>query len=191
MWIIALYILSIILQLIVGDYYVLNRSGLKGKRSPTNISLYIFIILEYSAFAFLLSRFINLILLKKYLILSCVLFTVVAVLIWFSNLPFRSAASVTTTIESISLIPFCLYYFVELLKKRPFLKLTGEPSFWITTGILFLFICITPYYLLYAYFKKYPEMHMIDFLGYDLLVLFLAKSSLVEIKQPNYSSEFE
>lgn len=185
MWIIALYVFLIFLQLVIANYYELFKHHRNGKQNPAAIAFYLFIILEYSIFAFLLSRFIHLILIKNYLIISCFIFAVTAIFIWDSNLSFDKATSITTTIESFCLVPFCLYYFVELLNRPPLFKLTGEPSFWITTGILFLFIFITPYYLAYDYFKKIPEMGMIDFLSYDLLVILLAKASFLNFKQQN------
>ena len=185
LWAIVLYIFLITVQLLIGLYYHFVAPEIQGKQSPTNISAYIFVVLEYSIFALLLSKFIHSTAAEKYLPLSCILFGVVAILVWQSNSSFYKAFSVETAIESISLIPFCLYYFFELLNNPPLLKLTSEPAFWITTGILFLFICITPYYLVFDYFKKINEMQMIDFFGYDLVVLFLAKASFTKSKSAN------
>jgi hypothetical protein len=185
LWAIVLYIFLITMQLLIGLYYHFIGTEVKGKQSPTNISAYLFVVLEYSIFALLLSKFVRSIAVEKYLPLSCILFGVVAIVVWYSNSSFYKAFSVETAIESISLIPFCLYYFFELLNNPPLLKLTNEPAFWITTGILFLFICITPYYLVFHYFKKINEMQMIDFFGYDLVVLFLAKASFTKSKSAN------
>ena len=185
LWAIVFYIFLITVQVLIGIYYDFVGPEFKGKGDPTNISAYIFAILEYSIFALLLSTFIRSVVVKKYLSISCLLFSISAVLIWYYNTSFTKAFSIETTIESISLIPFCLYYFFELLSNPPLLKLTNEPSFWITTGILFLFICITPYYLLFDYFKNITQMQLIDFFGYDLLVLFLAKASFIKSKSTN------
>jgi hypothetical protein len=176
---IPLYIFLIIVQLAIADYYLFFKENSTRKANPTNISAYAFIILEYLIFAILLAKFIKLTILKKYLIFSCIPFTVTAIILWFSISSMSKTISIITTIESVSIIPFCLYYFFELLNDPPFLKLTAEPSFWITTGILFLFICITPYYFALNYFKNIPEMQIIDYFGYDLIVLFLAKASIV------------
>ena len=116
---------------------------------------------------------------KKYLICSCIVFTIVGTICWHTTSPFEKTFSVITIIESISLTPFCFYYFYELLNTPPFLKITKDPAFWITTGILFLFVCITPYYLAFEQIKEIHEMQMIDFFGYDLIVLFLAKASFI------------
>lgn len=184
-WAIVLYLFLVMMQLLIGLYCDLVSPEIQGKQSPTNISAFVFVILEYSIFALLLSKFIHSTAVEKYLPLSCILFGLAAVLVWCSNSSFSKAFSVETTIESICLIPFCLFYFFELLNNPPLLKLTNEPAFWITTGILFLLICITPYYLVFDYFKNINEMQMIDFFGYDLIVLFLAKASLTKPKSAN------
>ena len=176
---ISLYIFLMILQIAFGLYFIFANSHHRGKQSPINVSGYIFIVFEYGMFAILLSNFIKLIIIKKYLLYSCILFPLIAIAIWFLIPSFARVVSVLNAIESISLIPFCLYYFFELLRNPTSVRLTEQPSFWITTGILFLFICITPYYIAYDYFKKVPQMQIIDYIGYDLLVLFLAKGSFI------------
>jgi len=180
LWSISLYTFLITTQLLIGIYYDLVRPELQGKKSPADMSAYIFVILEYSIFAVLLSKFIHSIAVKKYLLVSCFVFAVLAALIWRFNSSFYKAFSVETTIESLCLFPFCLYYFFELLNEPPLLKITTEPAFWITTGILFLFICITPYYLVFDYLKNVEGMQMIDFVGYDVLVLFLGKAGFTK-----------
>jgi len=182
LWAIVFYIFLITVQLLIGLSLHFTGLELQGKKSAANISAYIFVIPEYAIFAFLLSKFIHSIVVGKYLRLSCILFSVVAILVWHFSASFYKAFSIETAIESISLIPFCLYYFFELLDNPPLLKLTNDPGFWITTGILFLFICITPYYLVFDYFRNTNEMQMIDFVGYDLIVLFFAKASLTEVE---------
>jgi len=185
LWAIVLYIFLITVQVFIGIYFDFAWPDSAEKTHPTNLSAYIFVILEYSIFSLLLSKFIRSVAAKKYLPLSCILFSISAVLIWYYNTSFTRAFSIETTIETISLIPFCLYYFFELLNNPPLAKLSDEPAFWITTGILFLFICITPYYLVFDYFKNIHEMQMIDFFGYDLVVLFLAKASFLKFKSAN------
>ena len=182
---IPLYILLIICQLVFGNYIIFSGISETGKTYLVNMSAYIFTILEYFLFAILLSKFIKLSIIKKYLRFSCIVFALLGVMSWHVIPSSTNALSFITGAESISLIPSCLYYFYELLNIPPFLKITEEPAFWIATGILFLLICITPYYLAFDYFKKINEMQMIDFFGYDLIVLFLAKASFTKSKSAN------
>jgi hypothetical protein len=145
----------------------------------------VFTIIEYCIFAIFLSKFIRLPIVKKYLIVSCIIFIAIGIITWYSIPSFYRDLTIITNIETVSLIPFCLFYFFELLNNPPFLKLTEEPAFWITTGILFLFICITPFYLAFHYFRKIPEMQVIDYLGYDLIILFFVKASFTKPKTSN------
>jgi hypothetical protein len=156
------------------------------KTHPSNISAYIFTIIEYCIFAILLSRFIKLPVIRKYLIFSCFPFILIGIITWYSIPSFVKDISTITSIEGVSLIPVCLYYFYELLNSPPFLKLTEEPPFWITTGILFLFICITPFYLVVDYFIKKPEMQFLDYLGYYLIILLLTKACSIN---PNHIND--
>jgi hypothetical protein len=182
---VPLYILLIIVQLSFGNYVIFGALPDERKKYLVNLSAFVFTVLEYLIFSILLSKFIKLPIIKKYLRLSSIPFAVLGIISWHFISLSTNALSFITAAESILLIPFCLYYFYELLNIPPFLKITDEPSFWITTGILFLFICITPYYLAFDYFKNIYEVQMIDFFGYDLMVLFLAKASFTKSKSVN------
>lgn len=178
---ILVYLFLIISQLSFANYIMLSTAD----ERLVNMSAYVFIIFEYAIFTTLLSKFIRSTIIKKYLLVSCILFITIGIVSWYAISMHRKALSFITSVECISLIPFCLYYFSELLTNPPLLKITGEPSFWIITGILFLLICITPFYLAFNHLKKNYEMQMIDFLGYDLIVLFLAKASFTKSKSAN------
>ena len=179
------YIFFIVLQLGIANYFVFRNTHFNTNKNPTNISAYVFTIIEYCIFAIFLSKFIKLPIVKKYLIVSCIIFIAIGIITWYSIPSFYRDLTIITNIETVSLIPFCLFYFFELLNNPPFLKLTEEPAFWITTGILFLFICITPFYLAFHYFRKIPEMQVIDYFGYDLIILFFVKASFTKPKTSN------
>src|SRR5689334_15527788 len=100
MWVIAIYILLIFLQLLFGYGCDLLFSNPGGKKSLINLSAYSFAVVEYSIFAFLLYKFIYFPFVKIYLIISSMLFTITAILLWCSNLSYPKANSIVTTIES-------------------------------------------------------------------------------------------
>ena len=179
------YIFLIVVQLSFGNYIIFGALPDARKKYLVNLSAFVFSVLEYLIFSILLSQFIKLRIIRRYLRLSSIPFVVLGVISWHFIRLSTNALSFITAAESILLIPFCLYYFYELLNLPPFLKITEEPSFWITTGILFLFICITPYYLAFDYFKNIYEVQMIDFFGYNLMILFLAKASFTKSKSVN------
>jgi hypothetical protein len=180
---VQLYLLLIVVQLSFGNYIIFGALSDARKKYLVNLSAFAFTVLEYLIFSILLSRFIKLPIIKNYLRLSCIPFVVLGIISWHFMHSSTNALSFITAAESILLMPFCLYYFYELLNIPPFSKITEEPSFWITTGILFLFICITPYYFAFEYFRNKNEVQMIDFFGYDLMVLFLAKASFIKSRR--------
>lgn len=182
---IPFYILLIIIQALLAEFETFIIAGPGGKKDPTNVSFLVFIVLEFCIFAILLSKFIKALYIKKFLIFSCPIYIVISIIVWIVNSSLSKIFSITTTIESIVLIPLCLFYFYELFLQPPFLSLVKEPSFWITTGILFLLICISPFYFNYKYFLKYPDMQVIDILSYDILVLLFAKACFIESKLKN------
>jgi hypothetical protein len=177
MWLIAIYLFFIFFQLLFGYGCYLLFPDLRGKKSLINLSAHIFVITEYFTFACLLYKFIHLPPVKIYLITSCIPFTITAILLWYSGLSYPKVNSIIIAIESLSIVPCCLYYIFELLNDPYFPRLTNQPSFWVTTGILFLFVSITPLYIAFDYLRKVPEMQVLDFFGYDLLVVFFAKAN--------------
>src|SRR5689334_7275945 len=112
---IPLYIGLIIFQLAFGNYIIFSNASDAVKMHLVNISAYFFTILEYVIFSVLLSNFIRLKIIKNYLRYSCFVFTLIGMISWPSARSSTDALSFITSSESISLIPFCLYYFFELL----------------------------------------------------------------------------
>lgn len=175
-----IYIMLVTIQILVG-YYEIFIIGIIpwGKNSLMNISAFIFILIEFLIFVFLLRSSIQAIRVKNLLFLISIIFPLSSILIWTSTNSLSEALSTISTIESIILIPICLYYFAELLKTPPVLVLSKEPSFWIVTGILFLLICITPFYLAMRYLEPTPEIQIVDHIAYIIIVILFTKSFLV------------
>jgi len=42
----------------------------------------------------------------------------------------------------------CLFYYLELFRKKPLVKLTQSPSFWIVTSFFFYSLIITPFFII-------------------------------------------
>jgi hypothetical protein len=178
--IIQTYILLIIIQILIGYYEMFSAEQMPiGKNSIMNVSAYCFIICEFLIFTILLRIALNSILIKDLLLLSSLLFPLFSLLIWFRTGSIFSAFSQISTLESAIIIPSCLYYFYELLKIPPIINLSREPYFWIVTGILFLSICITPFYLAINFIKPTPEMQIVDHIAYILIVSLFTKAKLV------------
>lgn len=119
---IPIYVSLIIIQFLVSDYDTFISPRSVGKNNPGWISMFVFIVLEYCIFAILLSKFIRAPFIKKFLIFSCPIYTVSAIITWETVSRLSKIYSITTTIESVVLIPSCLFYFYELFVRPPFFK---------------------------------------------------------------------
>lgn len=179
---IIIYILLILLQLLISFFYLFQASKFSTEQ-VTNISAYVLILIEYPILCYLIAVNAKLKLIKRIILFSVIPFEIAAIFNWYYFEKFSERVSITTTIESIPLILFCLYFFYELLQNPPILKLSKESSFWVATGILFLFVCILPYYLAYKYFDKIYEMQLFDYAGYIIIMILFAKGSLCEKSQ--------
>lgn len=87
------------------------------------------------------------------------------------------------TVEAIILLIPCILYFVEIFRTLPYLKLTDQPSFWITTGLFFFLICTLPYSLLENYLRKYyhdimMQLYSIFYLFYILFFVMIIRAYL-------------
>jgi hypothetical protein len=177
---VPLYISMVLAQLFIGQYEVYFLKTKINKQNLANISAYIFVTIEFIIFCLLLINIISNNFVKRSLSRLIFLFPVLSLIIWYSNELFAKAISIITTVESFVLIPACLYYFYELFKRPPLLILTKEPAFWITTGILFLLVSITPFYLFLSYFLDTSiNMQIIDHVAYDIIVILFTKSVYV------------
>ena len=176
---IVLYIFLTVFQLSLGAYITtFSAPPNSNKASIVNISVYIYIIFEYIILSFLISNFIVSEFIKKIIKLSCILFPAIAIFNWFYFDSFIIALSISNTMEGILLIISSLYFFQELIRTPIIPQLEKDPSFWIVIGILFLFICITPYYLSFEYFKAIPQMQIIDYVAYLIIIVLFTKASL-------------
>lgn len=66
--------------------------------------------------------------------------------------------SITYAIGCLCVVTLCVYYFYELFRLKKFVKLTHEPSFWITTGLLFYFSCSFPLLTTANFVQNIPEI---------------------------------
>lgn len=90
-------------------------------------------------------------------------------------------------IESIIILVPCFIYLFQLFIKPPTLNLLNEPSFWFYSGILIYFILTLPLFFMINYFQGKNMGNMLDivnFLGYNLIFLFLTRAYLCKVKMP-------
>lgn len=181
--IIPFYFSLITSQLILGTYYALFvTKSIPDKNHPGHIFLAIYLILEYVIIAFLLSKFLKSRWMKSYLITTSVLYSLLVIYCWLKNDSWSEFISIASTVGSLLLIFPCLYFFYELMRDLPTLKLSDEPSFWIVTAVLFLFLWITPIYLAFKSLSLI-DLKLIDHLAYATLIILFTKATLCKPQQ--------
>jgi hypothetical protein len=176
--IIFAFFLLTLFQLIIGlidQLFIDNSNKISGRKSLTSISVLIYIICEYQIYVYLLLIFINSQTIKTYLKISRYFIFILAIILWFSIISIELLTSCYTIAEGILLLPACFYFFYEILTGPPVLKLNEEPSFWIVTGITFLFVCLIPAYIGIAIIQNFKPIGVMDYIGYCLLTILLLK----------------
>ena len=166
-------------QTILASYINLFQSGNKEFAFVIQGSINIFTILEFLIFYYFLIKRIRSVFIKRLMRLFIFLFIFITAYFWgFTNEFFQNPARLTV-IESFLIIFSCLFYFYELFKYPLIKNLLSEPSFWMVTGMLFLFSSIVPLFLIHDYIAKnfsilYDNLYSINFIAYSLLfVLFI------------------
>ena len=175
---IVVYFVLTLAQSLVTTFekYIMDpENKLTERISPSYVSGFIYINIEYYICSYLLSKFIKSKLIKKILRLSLIFMLSLAVFLWFTNLNMIKVISIFSTAESILLLLPSFYYFYEILYDPPVLQLNKEPSFWIVTGIIFLFICLLPVYLGLGILNRIDSIQTIDYIGYALIILLFLK----------------
>jgi len=177
--VIAAYIFLVVIQLVFADCVELFVGyNKRGKLFPVNQSVAIYLPIEFGLLGYLLSSAIKAISVKKYLLIASIFFLILTIYEWFTLNQWSTFLTIVSTTESLLLIIPSLIYFIELMKSPPTLNLIKEPNFWIVTGILFLFVCITPLYLFFKFTARNPEIQIIDYLAYATTILLFTKASL-------------
>ena len=176
--IIFVFFLLTLFQIIIGlidQFFIDTSNKISGRKSPTNISMVVYIICEYQIYVYLLLIFVKSPPVKTYLEISRYFIFFLAIILWFSKISMSLVASYYTLAEGILLLPACFYFFYEILTGPPVLKLSEESSFWIVTAITFLFICLIPAYIGIAIIQKFKPIGIMDYLGYCLLTILFLK----------------
>jgi len=178
--VILLFFILTFTQLLIGilqDYLSDHDNKLKGRDNITNIAGYIYLFLEYAIYIYLLHKFIKSPSIKIYLKISPAIILPLGIFLWFSQINLIHAISIFTITEALLLLFPCFYFFYEILNHPPVLQLSKEPSFWIITGITFLFICLIPVYLGLIIIGVIQPIQTIDYIGYMIIIVLFLKGT--------------
>ena len=175
--IIFIFFLFTLIQLIISliEPIIDVSNKFTGRKSPTNISMVVYIICEYQIYVYLLLIFIKSQPVKTYLEISRYFILFLAIILWFSKIGMELLASYYTLAEGILLLPACFYFLYEILTGPPVFKLSEEPSFWIVTGIIFLFVCLIPAYIGIAIIQNFEPIGVMDYIGYYFITILFLK----------------
>jgi hypothetical protein len=132
--------------------YVVSKGGY------TTVQYNIYNLLEFGFFIYLITQNIENrhIQRKPNWILWLYLAIAIANLLIFQGI--NTYNSVTYAIGSLAVVALSIFYFFELFRKKHFVQLSREPSFWIITGILFYFSCSFPLLTTTNFIQKMPEI---------------------------------
>ena len=86
-------------------------------------------------------------------------------------------------IELLILLLSCSFYYIELFRSNPVLKLTNTPDFWVAGGLTFYLACTLPITIIIPYIFKtnsllYLNLYSIIYLFYILLFLMTIRAYL-------------
>jgi hypothetical protein len=86
--------------------------------------------------------------------------------------------TMTYSLGCLLIVAACIYYFWELFQSKNYVNLAREPTFWISSGVLFNYTCNFPVYALINLVKMDPGviyviLIVIDFVGILLYLSFI------------------
>ena len=131
--------------------------------------------IEFSVFTHFFLQVIKGVQRKKVIKICFILFAIFFLYCFITDENFyRSVSSDTQnrvyTIESLFISIFSVFYFFELFKNLPAVRLGNEPSFWVATGIFFFNFCTLPFSLMESYFAS--ENHSLASKLYAIFYIF-------------------
>jgi len=150
-----------------------------------------FTVFEFCFYLFILSNIIATIKIKRIIIFSLVVYLLIS-LININLIQKDTFHSVTYSLGCLLIVIFCIYYFFELFRSPIAVKLTGEPPFWICSGLLFYYCCSLPLYgginFLYQLpkFLLYNMQNIVNVMNILLYSLFTI-AFLCRLRIPKYT----
>lgn len=149
---------------------------------------YSFTIVEMVTFSFFYYQLIGSLIVKKLIIILNIVFCLFCIYMFFMDQGFYQSMSQVIqsevyAVEAVILLIVCLFFFIEMFTKPPYIDLKNEPIFWISTGLLFFLTCTLPYSLLESHISRnipsfYPPSYSIFYIFYIFLFLMIIRAYL-------------
>src|SRR4030095_9411652 len=121
----------------IGTYLVLNNY-------PTNNLYNIYNIFYFELYLIIMYSIVKNRRAKRIMFNIMIAFAIIGIVNLFFIQWFQNFQSFTYSLGCLLVVAFCIYYFFELFLAPTYIKLAYEPSFWLTTGLLFYYCCIFP-----------------------------------------------
>lgn len=142
----------------------------------------IYIIVNFAYLIFLLRSFLRNERIKRIFSWSIFTFVVIALINIFFIQGFYSFNTYTFIIGSIIMVICCIYYFYQRMKFPDSQSLLRDPTFWLSTGLLFFYTCSLPIFglnnfvaniPLYIYNSFYLINQLLNIILYSLFMISL------------------
>jgi hypothetical protein len=130
----------------------------------------------------------------KAFVLTTILISIYTILFASSSVIKKFEGYISVTSSFLLLIP-AIYYFYTLFAEPPIKNLLREPSFWITTGIVFLHGINIPLFFAESYLLKeftavWYNLYSINYIAYCFLFILLIISLLCKTGKKKTKNEF-
>ncbi|MBX2923609.1 MAG: hypothetical protein KF746_15515 [Chitinophagaceae bacterium] len=141
--------------------YIAVRMSYKGINT---IALYnIFTAIEFVFYLWMFSQIIHHPVIKKFLYNCLWMYPVVFLMNRLFIQKGEQYHTLTAGLGSLLIVLAAIFYFYELFQSEKSVDLVREPSFWISSGLLFFYSCSFPLYSLISYFYS-PSNKIVNYL---------------------------
>jgi hypothetical protein len=152
---------TLIVELTAG--YIISKGG------HTLVLYNVFSIVNYCFYLFVLGEIVRSKRVKKLIWWSIGLLVLLSIINLLYVQKISSFNSMTFSLGALLIVSFCIYYFFELFQLPTAVNLLREPAFWISSGLLFFFVC------------SYPFFGLVNFISTASRVMIYKFSFLIEL----------
>lgn len=167
---------------------VINKSQRHALIIADRFSDYIFTLIEFLIFFLFFQKTLERAIHRKVLKIICFVFLLIGIILlvrdtYLKGLPQLHSTHLLFNLQVLGLLVPCIFYYVEVFRLKPMVDLFHEPSFWVTTGLIFFMICTFPLSLSTDYLYKtnqilYRSLFSLFYIFYILLFLMIIRGHL-------------
>lgn len=158
---------------------------------------YIFTLIEFLIFTHFYLQIINNNFFRRVIVTTAVLFLIFFLVMamvdhrrpgWISE----QTQSEVYTVQSGLLLFICCFYFFEFYRTTSKIKISNQPEFWVSIGLLFFMLCTLPFSILETYIfhfeaKDWHISNTVFFSFYIILFMMIIRAYLCSPAKTKYS----